>query len=303
MVDNTPFPSDRLHILSDFTGGNLAKLEASRQDAHQRNMAAWSELCELRTVAWENGKVRWEEEKNSYKPALLAAWREGRYFNALKVLVQWYLFSMRDPYPGSPSYPPKPYVPAATDDEHRIRSGKDGENRVLHELAMIAPSDWQVVCGYQNAFGETDLILVTTNGLMNIEVKAYSGDIYCDGDVWIARNVRGRQVYQKNVQDRGGRAPNQQVNEVANGLENFFDRHASTLNVGKIRRAVVFAALNARIMRIQHPGVDLVCAVGDLTQQIVLQLLPSRAAPLDVARVIEAIKRDHAYHEKRRNIS
>jgi hypothetical protein len=197
-----------------------------------------------------------------------------------------------------PSPPSRIFCP--TVDEARFQAGFQGEERVLQALFAIIPQDWHVVSGYVNMAGETDFVLVTPNGLMAIEVKSYSGNIYCLENTWFARKSVGKRWIDKPIQDQGGRPPNQQVNAVADKLEMCFAKLAPDLGIGLVKRVVVFAALNARLVKFQNPGVNMICTPAHFTQERFMGLLPPREKPLNTIRMLEIIQRDHRFCESRR---
>jgi len=275
-------PSNRLHVLSSFADDQIALAKHERESA----------FC-LAQQAYQNHMARRQAEWANLKAQSVSAWKQRRILSWLNRVWVMLCFCLRD-------RPSHPRMARTTDEEFRFRAGQEGEKRVLRALFAAMPSDWHVVSGYCNLAGETDFVLLTPNGMMVVEVKSYSGEIRCIGNVWTAgKRIRG-QWHEKPIRDGGGRAPNQQVNAVADGLASCFGKIAPGLGVGKVLRAVIFASQNARIVRIEHPGVNLVCAPEHLTQERLRRLFPPKSTPLDTGKLLEIIQRDHQFHEKRR---
>jgi len=275
----------RLHVLSSYAADNI---EAARRERE----SAFDEANERYRATLEQRQAEWDGLKDQF----LQLWQGKKYLACLSMGLEMLIFKLKPA-------PTPPRASAVTNAEYRFFAGMEGEERVVRALFAAMPDDWHVVSGYCNAAGETDLILVTPNGLAAIEVKSYSGEIFCHGNNWFARKkVRG-QWLDKQIQDRGGRSPNQQVNAVADGLASCFAKLAPELAVGKIKRAVVFASENAHISlgNIISPGVDLLCSPAFFSKETLLRLLPPRATPLSTEKLLRIIQRDHQYHEARRS--
>jgi len=274
---------NRLHILSSFASGKLADLRQAREDDFR-----------LKQDAHQQKQARRQAEWTAQKAQCAAAWKKRQF----RPLLADFWGLLRLSFKGS-IYPPQLAPPS--DEEGVLQAGLEGEDRVLHALFAAIPENWHVVSGYRNNKGETDFILVAPNGLMTIEVKSYSGLICCQGDDWFALNrARGGGIGKKTIQDNGGRSPNQQVNAIADSLEEYLRKFDSSLDVGRVKRAVVFAARNSAIYQVRQPGVDLVCTADSLSQGLLLDFLPPRKSPLDAEKLLKMIKRDHNHHHEKR---
>lgn len=279
---NNQVTSNRLHVLSAFASDQLDALKQARMDDFR-----------LRQGEYQQEQANKEAEWTTRKTQCATAWKERRFLSLPGKLWGLFLLSLEG------SAPP-PILTAPSVEENIRQAGLDGEVRVQHKLFAVIPESWEVISGYHNSKGETDFILVTPNGLMVIEVKSYSGWICCLGDDWFAlKPVRGGWI--KNpIQDGGRRSPNQQVNAVADSLEGYFVKFGPNLGVGRVKRAVVFAAQNSGIHQVEQPGVELVCTLDSLTQECLLDVLPPRESPLDIGKLLKMIKKDHQFHETQR---
>jgi hypothetical protein len=243
------------------------------------------------------------EEKEKLRRRSDEAWKRSRF-------LAWFGLCLQRGFNGLFSPSPRPPVPEdASESEQIFRHGQKGEKSVIQRLLATTPQDWVLVSGYQNRAGETDILLVTPNGIAAIEVKNWSGTIRCSGDQWtrsreyFAKGGKGRKSWKtESLQDKGGRSPARQVNAVSDGLENFFMQRALRLKAGKIQRWVVLPMENANFEYnpARPPDVNLVVPLRLLTVDILRRRLQPRQEPLDVPAVLEKIRQDHQFWTKRR---
>src|ERR1700730_1840027 len=110
---------------------------------------------------------------------------------------------------------------AHTDTAEKIRAGTAGDQLVATELGRALDDDWTLLRGYRNRRGEIDHLLLGPQGLFAIEVKNINATVHIDGDRWRADKYDnyGNLVEQREVADRKGRSPSEQLNESAGELE------------------------------------------------------------------------------------
>ncbi|HLK78680.1 MAG TPA: nuclease-related domain-containing protein [Streptosporangiaceae bacterium] len=186
---------------------------------------------------------------------------------------------------------------ADTDTEQRIRAGIAGEQLVATELGRALDDDWTLLRGYRNRRGEIDHLLLGPKGLFAVEVKNINATVSVDGDRWRADKYDnyGNLVEQREVADRKGRSPSEQLNEPAGELERFLHERGQRVSV---QRVVVLAHKRSRVGSCRHPTVH----VGT-SADYVLSLVKDSTETLDERQRADAerlIRRDHDFNERRR---
>jgi len=194
---------------------------------------------------------------------------------------------------------PRPTVPDAgdADTEEKIRAGIAGEQLVAAELGRALADDWTLLRGYRNRRGEIDHLLVGPGGLFAIEVKNINATVYVDGDRWRADKYDnyGNLVEQREVADRKGRSPSEQLNEPAGELEWFLHERGQRVTV---QRVVILTHRRSRLGPSHHLTVRVGTSTGD-----VLSLVHDSADQLGErqrAEVQRLIRRDHDFYARRR---
>ena len=182
----------------------------------------------------------------------------------------------------SPSGPSNAARPASrtpnagdTDTEEKIRAGIAGEQLVATELGRALDDDWTLLRGYRNRRGEIDHLLLGPKGLFAIEVKNINATVSIDGDRWRADKYDnyGNLVEQREVADRTGRSPSEQLNEPAGELERFLHERGQRVTV---QRVVVLTHRRSRVGPRRHPTVH----VGTSTDYV-LSLVNEAKGTLD----------------------
>lgn len=165
-------------------------------------------------------------------------------------------------------------------------------------LGARLSGEWALICGYHNARGEIEQLLVGPTGVVAIEVKFLNGVVHCDGDRWWCdrHDRRGNCVATEvPIGDARDRSPSRQLNEVANLLQHYLARRTGPV---RIARAVILAHDASCLGRTQNLAVDLVACIHDLS---VSTLIRRGKEALDTAareRLVKAVRRDHAFHER-----
>jgi hypothetical protein len=184
-----------------------------------------------------------------------------------------------------------------TDTEEKIRAGIAGEQLVAAELGRALNNDWTLLRGYRNRRGEIDHLLLGPKGLFAIEVKNINATVSIDGDRWRADKYDnyGNLVEQREVTDRKGRSPSEQLNESAGELERFLHERGQRVTV---QRVVVLTHRRSRVGPRRHPTVH----VGTSTDYV-LSLVNDSRVTLGERQRADAerlIRRDHDFYERRR---
>ena len=205
------------------------------------------------------------------------------------------------PSPSGPSNAARPaqQLPNAgdTDTEEKIRAGIAGEQLVATELGRALGDDWTLLRGYRNRRGEIDHLLLGPKGLFAIEVKNINATVSIDGDRWQGDKYDnyGNLVEQREVADRKGRSPSEQLNESAGELERFLHERGQRVTV---QRVVILTHRRSRVGPRRHPTVH----VGTSTDYV-LSLVNDSRVTLDERHRADAerlIRRDHDFYERRR---
>jgi hypothetical protein len=188
--------------------------------------------------------------------------------------------------PRAPVRPPDPLPHAA--------AGGWGEDPLTVALGVL-PDDWVMLRGYRNRRGETDHVLVGPQGIWAVAVKRRRIRLHAVGDRWWWEKLdaRGRSVETGWAVD-GGRSWARQVNDIADDLAAWLRRNRHDVPV---RTAVVLLHEQAQLGRCQDPTVSL---VGTEPTHL-LEALARYAAPLAAAEIADLVRRDHAFHQHRRD--
>lgn len=214
-----------------------------------------------------------------------AAWNEKRYF---VWLLRW-LPSISHRLVKSQSHPVRRN---AGRDEIMWNIGGEGEQKVRSWLSERLDQSWTLICGYRNAKGEADQLLVGPVGIVAIEIKNVNGRVSCDRDRWWRdKTDKYGNVVEHSIPiaDKGGRGPSRQVNDVADLLECQLRKHG--LRLPRIIRVVILAHDKSRLGIIRNSAVDIVNTLNhwDLGRLHSVTALSSD----QVQRVVDSICREH----------
>jgi hypothetical protein len=180
---------------------------------------------------------------------------------------------------------------------HRQAAGIYGEDVLAWALSVL-PDDWVMLRGYRNRRGETDHVLVGPNGVWVVEVKRRRVRLHVVGEQWWYEKLdaRGRAVETEWAHDGGGRTWGRQAAEVASDLEAWLRRNGHEIS---IQTAVMLMHEKALLGRCEDVAVSL---IGTHPEQLLRALAnePPRLTNDDREDIVELIRRDHRFHEKRR---
>ena len=274
----------RVIELSDHPGDMLRDVSLRRQ-ATQRQARA----------QYEHALVQHQARVQVIRVQRARARRDHRWLTWLRLIFAVWAEQRRAPRKSNPrkSNPGT----ADTDTEARIRAGIAGEQLVATELGRALDDDWTLLRGYRNRRGEIDHLLLGPKGLFAVEVKNINATVSIDGDRWRADKYDnyGNLVEQREIADRKGRSPSEQLNEPAAELERFLHERGQRVTV---QRVVVLAHKRSRIGSRRHPTVHVGTSTGDL-----LNLVNDSRQELDErqrAGTERLIRRDHDFNERRR---
>ena len=267
VIELSNHPGDMLHDLSLRQYAGQRRAQAQYEDALIQHQAR------VQTIRVQRDRARQNHHWLTWLRLIFAVWTQRK--------------------------PPKPAGPQRndTDTEEKIRAGIAGEQLVATELGRALDDDWTLLRGYRNRRGEIDHLLLGPKGLFAIEVKNINATVSIDGDRWRADKYDnyGNLVEQREVADRKGRSPSEQLNEPAAELERFLHARGQRVTV---QRVVVLAHKRSRIGPCRHPTVH----VGTSTSYV-LSLVHDSNQELDEQHRAEAerlIRRDHDFNERRR---
>ncbi|HTF09192.1 MAG TPA: nuclease-related domain-containing protein [Asanoa sp.] len=173
-------------------------------------------------------------------------------------------------------------------------AGGWGEDPLTAALGVL-PDEWVMLRGYRNRRGETDHVLVGPQGIWAVAVKRRRIRLHAVGDRWWWEKLdaRGRSVETGWAVD-GGRSWARQVNDIADDLAAWLRGNRHDVPV---RTAVVLLHEQAQLGRCQDPTVSL---VGTEPTHL-LEALARYAAPLAAPEIADLVRRDHAFHQRRRD--
>ena len=271
----------RTLTLSDHTSDKASAAAATREAEYVAATDTYRSALEAR-----------EARLKSLHNAVGIAWGNREIFSTLASLVRLGFAQL--------SGKPRPPVRRAADrDEIVWASGNEGERKVAAYLSRL-PDEWILVSGYRNVKGEIDQLLVGPRGVFAIEIKFINGVVHCDGDRWWSDKYdRYGNLVETNrpLADKRGRSPSKQLNDSADMLQSFL---AKRVNVSRVHRAVVLSHNSSRLGELRNITVDGVATIDAFD----LDRLFSRSSiNLDsqaVDRVLQAIRKDHDFHEKPR---
>lgn len=181
-----------------------------------------------------------------------AAWGDHRYF---LWLLRWIPCIAHE----LTKRPKHPVPTEAGRDEIIWNIGRKGEQKVLSHLSQQLDESWTLICGYRNAKGEVDQLLVGPAGIVAIEIKYLNGHVSCDGDRWWRDKYDSyHNMVEKAIPiaDKRGRGPSRQVNDVVDLLECRLRKHSKGLP--RILRAVVLSHDKSELRVIRNPTVDII---------------------------------------------
>ena len=268
VIELSNHPGDMLHDVSLRRQATRRRAQASYEDALIQHQAR------VQVVRVQRDRARQNRRWWTWLRLILAVWTEQRHA------------------------PAKPNRSAGdTDTEEKIRAGIAGEQLVATELGRVLNDDWTLLRGYRNRRGEIDHVLLGPKGLFAIEVKNINATVSIDGDRWQADKYDnyGNLVEQREVADRKGRSPSEQLNESAGELERFLHERGHRVTV---QRVVVLTHRRSRVGPRRHPTVH----VGTSTDYV-LSLVHDSKQKLDErqrADLQRLIRRDHDFNERRR---
>jgi hypothetical protein len=176
-----------------------------------------------------------------------------------------------------------------------VSHGVLGADTLTAALGVL-PDEWVMLRGYRNRRGETDHVLVGPHGIWVVEVKRRRIRLHAVGDQWWWEKLdaRGHSVETGRAVDGGGRSWARQVNDVADDLAAWLGRNRQDVPV---RTAVVLMHAQAQLGRCQDPTVTL---VGTHPTHL-LDAVARYATPLAAVEVADLVRRDHAFHQHRRD--
>jgi len=271
----------RTIVLSDHPATNAQrhararhdKFEADKSDYHSKLLQRKAHSAELKAMAQHH-------------------WREGR-------LVRWLTTQVRRILHATSAQPPQPFMRQADTEEIVWNAGSHGEAIVAQTLGAALNDDWYLLKGYCNCAGEIDQILVGPPGIIALEIKHVNAVIHCDGNRWwLDRYDRwGNNVGTgEPLQDRRGRSPSDQVNAVADRLQEFLRKRST---VSHIHRVVIFSHENAQLGELRAIAVNRVLTLPHL--QIANLFPPMPEQSIDSRAVAALVQQDHEFHQRRRD--
>lgn len=268
--------------LSDHTADMVQQAEQQRAAENAARVAAYEKACQEKLATVDEARQQMKD-----------AWQRRKVFAAISHALR---MQFRAQF-GWPSRPKQ--VTARTDAENVWKAGGEGEAGVAQFLGRQLDDEWTLVCGYSNARGEIDQVLVGPRGVFAIEVKNVNLRVKIAGDAWTGDkydNYGNLKETGKVIADKRGRSPARQINESADKMVEFLGKSMPGITC---HRLVVLSHAKAAIESASEPtAIPVVLSQWSLDRTIFKVPVSLDAAAR--AKVIEVLKRDHAYHQKRR---
>jgi hypothetical protein len=265
-------------ILSDHTRDQVLQFEAARAAEQRGN---WSR--------YQDQLNRYYECRARVRQSLKDAWANRKPWQLIKAVFEW-MAVRRRPVPQLMQMRPP------SDRECAVAAGNQGEALVLRALEIALNDEWTVLRGYRNNMGEVDLIAVGPDGIAALEVKHVNGEIHCCQDQWWKDkwdNYRNLVEHGTVIQDRGGRSPSRQVNEVTDALEEFLAKRGLPY---RIIRIVVLTHPKSEYGCMSELTVNWVCRLVDLNLPLACAVGRYKLCGAEIARAVSLIQKDHEFH-------
>lgn len=270
-------------VLSDFAGEKAFGLLEKRHDEHAERM-----LSHLQTL----------QNLTSAHQKTLAEARNALFRLRLVKALQMWIRSERIDGDIRRIRNHAPIGPLATIEEMQAKSGEAAEKRLDEYLASCLDGKWMLISGYMGRGGEIDRILIGPWGICAFEIKGNRGVACSDGTRWWMekRNRQGNLIGTKPL----SRPPDAQLNKAVKWLAGWLERNK--INI-PITRVVLFTATDARIGSISNADADFVTTLMDLDLGYLFDPLAkgSALAPDVCERIVNLIRRDHAFWELKRS--
>jgi hypothetical protein len=186
-----------------------------------------------------------------------------------------------------------------TDEEEKLAAGVEGERLVGEGLGRAFGDEWTLLRGYRNRHGEIDHLLLGPRGLFAIEVKHRNATVDCAGDRWwySKYDKYGNPVGdRREMTDRRGRSPSEQLNEPATELEGFLRSRGSPVAIARI---VVLTHPRAQLRSCARPTVHIFTSIRQMTGLVSSSHVALTTA--ECAQLERLIVRDHRFHQRRRS--
>jgi Nuclease-related domain len=187
--------------------------------------------------------------------------------------------------------------------EHTVEqraAGVEGEHALTWGLSNL-PDEWVMLRGYRNQHGEIDHLLVGPLGLWAVEVKRRPVRVHVTGDEWRYEKLDrwGNVVETGWATDRRGRSWARQANDAAHDLRLWLGHNGYQV---PIHTAVMLIHERAQIGQCENLTVNLLATEP---QQLVEEIwrLPSPLSPMACTEIVKLIRRDHHFHNQRRQDS
>jgi hypothetical protein len=268
--------------LSDHTADMVQQAEQQRATENAARQAAYEKSCQQKLDSVDVARQQMKD-----------CWRRRKVFAAIghALRMQW-----RAQF-GWPSRPRQ--VTARTDAENVWKAGGEGEAGVAQFLSRQLDDEWTLVCGYANARGEIDQVLIGPRGVFAIEIKHVNLRVRVAGDSWSGDkydNYGNLREAGKIIADKRGRSPARQINESADKMVEF------------LRKSMPGITCH-RLVVLSHPKAALESASDTTALPIVLSQwnldrtifkVPTSLDAAERSKLIDLLKRDHAFHQKRR---
>lgn len=271
----------RAITLSDHTADKATAAAAVRETEYVTAIDAYRGILASR-----------EAHLKSLRNALGVAWGNREMFSTLASLFRLGFAYL--------SAKPSPPVKRSADrDEIVWASGNVGERKVATYLSRL-PDEWILVSGYRNTKGEIDQVLLGPRGVFAIEIKFINGVVHCDGDRWWSDKYdRYGNLVETNkpIADKRGRGPSKQLNDSADLLQSFL---AKRVDVSRVYRAVVLSHDSSRLGELRNITVDTVATIDAFDLDRLFSRSSINLDSLAVDRVLQAIRKDHDFHDKPR---
>jgi hypothetical protein len=232
-----------------------------------------------RQAAYEKARQQKLDSVDVAREQMKDCWRRRKVFAAIghALRMQW-----RAQF-GWPSRPRQ--VTSRTDAENVWKAGGEGEAGVAQFLSRQLDDEWTLVCGYANARGEIDQVLIGPRGVFAIEVKHVNLRVHIAGDAWTGDKYDNY----GNLKETG--------KIIADKMVEFLRKSMPGITC---HRLVVLSHPKAALESASDPtAIPIVLSQWNLDRTIFK--VPSALEAAERSKLIDLLKRDHAFHQKRRD--
>lgn len=275
----------RLFKLSNHAQQLAEQAQTDRENLDVQALRTYLEACSIR-----------EQRSSAFKARLLASISRLQVGTFVSTAANWSAHRLS-------ARPKKPRPSPVLQREQIWRSGQHGEEIASQYLSRALPDEWFGVSGYKNIKGEVNLILVSPQGMVCLEIKYLNATVHCLGDEWSRDKFDrfGNLVESgRPIHDMTGRSPARQLLEPCAALAEFIESWGLPFYL-PTWTAVLLTHANSRVGQTSCPTVDFVGRLDTFLQDPMMRALQGRTPTVNVPVIVELLHMHHRLCEKRQS--